>query len=374
MLLFIPPESIESSSDIKHYVSTHSVKTKKESIKDERITDSRDALMLEACHDAAFICNTNGVIKSANNAATTMFGHQTNEMIGMDITSLYKRGDELIREAITNIETLKTGLCVSIEGIKKDREEFPTRTSIGLTQFEEGSLIIVFSGDLTVEKKQKDLIAQEKKNNENLLLSILPSSVAARLKRKENEISDSIDSCTCFFSDMVGFTAMSSNMSAPSLVKLLNSIVNELDDLTFHHKIEKIKTIGDAYFCVGGLQSGDVKHAERVVRFALDAIKSVKSVTNGGIQIRVGVNTGSIVAGIIGKSKYCYDCWGDTVNLASRMESTGIPGKVQMTRSTYERVYDVFKNIHERLDVEVKGKGSMITYILEPTFEELIVG
>jgi class 3 adenylate cyclase len=182
----------------------------------------------------------------------------------------------------------------------------------------------------------------EKKNNETLLLSILPSSVASRLKRGETCIADQLDDVTCFFSDMVGFTKMSSTMTATDLVTVLNRIVVGLDDLCVANNLEKIKTIGDAYFCVGGLNN-DPDHPEHTVRFGLQAIKSVRELSGGEISIRVGCHTGPVVAGVIGRNKFAYDCWGDSVNMASRMESTGVANRVQISRQTYERVHDIFK-------------------------------
>jgi guanylate cyclase 2F len=129
--------------------------------------------------------------------------------------------------------------------------------------------------------------------------------------------------------------------------------------------LEKIKTIGDAYFCVGGLHSmgGENEHPADIVRFGLAVLRDVELITEGAIQIRVGAHTGPIVAGVIGKSKFAYDCWGDTVNMASRMESTGIPGRVQISRDTYARIHDQFQ-FEERNDIEVKGKGIVTTYLV----------
>jgi class 3 adenylate cyclase len=167
---------------------------------------------------------------------------------------------------------------------------------------------------------------------------------------------------------MVGFTKMSSTMTATELVALLGDIVNRFDELCIFHEIEKIKTIGDAYFAVGGLHNSHKDHPEKIIRFGLDMIKSLDKY-NGKIEIRVGVHTGPIVAGVIGRSKFAYDVWGNTVNIASRMESNGIPGRVQCTRATYERAYDCFL-FEERKNVFVKGQGEMTCYLVTAEKEE----
>ncbi|EFC37957.1 predicted protein [Naegleria gruberi] len=153
---------------------------------------------------------------------------------------------------------------------------------------------------------------------------------------------------------------------------MLNSIVNGFDVLTEKYELEKIKTIGDAYFLVGGLHNSQSDHPERVLKFAIDAFGVIhqynknKVVETEDINIRVGINTGAVVAGVIGSKKFAYDLWGDAINVASRMESTGVPGTIQISRSTYERVFDLGYEFEER-EIEVKGKGSVKTYLMKKT-------
>ena len=159
-------------------------------------------------------------------------------------------------------------------------------------------------------------------------------------------------------------------MQPTDLVKMLNSIVNGFDVLTEKYELEKIKTIGDAYFLVGGLHNSQSDHPERVLKFAIDAFGVIhqynknKVVETEDINIRVGINTGAVVAGVIGSKKFAYDLWGDAINVASRMESTGVPGTIQISRSTYERVFDLGYEFEER-EIEVKGKGSVKTYLMK---------
>ncbi|KAL0483827.1 adenylate cyclase [Acrasis kona] len=360
MLQYIPQHNLDGIEELKSFVMTHNTSVKK---KEALKTGQGDKLAaaLEACNDAAIICTHDGTIQEVNSSAIKMFSYEQAEFVGRNIREFFI-GSE-ISEILVQIVDHNTKASKELSGVKKTKEEFPVKVNLGVTHFGKATVVMCFCSDLTLEKKQRDLIAQEKLNNEKLLQSILPAHVSSRLKKKDNNIADRIESCTVFFSDMVGFTSISSNMSATNLVKLLNSIVNTLDDLCKHHSIEKIKTIGDAYFCVGGLTPGDNTHAERVVQFAVDALKAVHNVTSNSVEIRIGIHTGPLIAGVIGKSKFAYDCWGDTVNIASRMESTGIPGKIQITRDTYERVHDLF-SFEERDGVVVKGKGTMTTYIL----------
>ncbi|EFC48304.1 predicted protein [Naegleria gruberi] len=171
---------------------------------------------------------------------------------------------------------------------------------------------------------------------------------------------------------MVGFTAWSSKLQPSELVHILNSIVTGFDKLTEIHLIDKIKTIGDAYFCVSGLHScKSSDHPERMLKFAIEIMSFLKNINTSNqtlINVRIGMHTGDAVGGVIGFKKFAYDLWGDTINTASRMESTSLPGRIQISRSTYGRVYDLFE-FEERL-IEVKGKGECQTYLLKEKHHE----
>ncbi|MDD2816471.1 MAG: adenylate/guanylate cyclase domain-containing protein [Thiotrichaceae bacterium] len=206
----------------------------------------------------------------------------------------------------------------------------------------------------------------EQDKSEKLLLNILPKPIADRLKRGERVIADSFPEVTVLFSDLVGFTQLSAGVSASQLVEKLNEIFLAFDILTELHGLEKIKTIGDAYMLVGGLPTPRLDHAEAVADMAMDmfdAIKRINSQHNSNFNIRVGIHTGPVVAGVIGKNKFNYDLWGDAVNIASRMESHGIPGSVQISEATYKRIQDKF-NCESRGLIDIKGKGQMHTYFL----------
>jgi class 3 adenylate cyclase len=209
-------------------------------------------------------------------------------------------------------------------------------------------------------------LQESQEQTERLLLNILPLSIAERLKQDTSAIAEHFDDVTILFADIVGFTPLSTRIKPAELVNLLNEIFSNFDELTEKHGLEKIKTIGDAYMVVGGLPVPKPAHAEAVAQMALDmqgAIAHFQAKYSEQLQIRIGINTGSVVAGVIGTKKFIYDLWGDAVNVASRMESSGVPGKIQVTEGTYERLKERYE-FEKRGQVDVKGREEMTTYWL----------
>ena len=210
-------------------------------------------------------------------------------------------------------------------------------------------------------------LEEERQKSEKLLLNILPSSIAERLKANEGVIADYFEDATVFFADLAGFTKMSAKIKSPQkLVIILNEIFTEFDKIALEYKLEKIKTIGDCYMLAGGIPVTDQDHTERVAKAALKMLSVFKEIqANWDIEvdIRIGIHTGSVVAGVIGTNKFVYDLWGDTVNTASRMESHGEKGKVNCSTRVYEILKDKFEFI-DRGELEVKGKGSMRMFFL----------
>jgi len=212
----------------------------------------------------------------------------------------------------------------------------------------------------------EEMLRREQEKAEGLLLNILPKAIADRLKKSDSHIAEQFDATTILFADIVGFTPLSARMSPIELVNLLNRMFSKFDKLAEKHGLEKIKTIGDAYMVAGGLPVPRDDHAEAVAQMALDMqfeINRFQADMGESFQIRIGINTGPAVAGVIGLKKFIYDLWGDTVNVASRMESSGIPGRIQVTATTYEILKDKFL-FEKRGAVLIKGKGEMITYWL----------
>jgi len=213
------------------------------------------------------------------------------------------------------------------------------------------------------ERLYVQLVEQEEARADRLILNILPEHIAERLKTCETLIADHIDDASVIFADLVGFTTYAAQRSPNQVVSLLNDIMTSFDELTLTHHLEKIKTIGDAYLAAGGLTEGsNDDHLASTVKMAFDMLRSVEQLGDG-IALRVGIHIGPVVAGVIGRHKFSYDLWGDTVNIASRMESHGEPGQVQVTQIVRDRLSDRF-DFESRGPQKIKNRGAMNTYFV----------
>lgn len=213
------------------------------------------------------------------------------------------------------------------------------------------------------EQTQKALRLEQQKS-EQLLLNILPKAIVDKLKQLQGSLADRFDDVTILFADIVNFTPLAAQISPLDLVNWLNHIFSEFDRLAEQHRLEKIKTIGDAYMVVGGLPLPRADHPEAVMEMALAMQEVAQRITRQDgqtFQLRIGINTGAVVAGVIGIKKFSYDLWGDAVNIASRMEAQGTPGKIQITEETYQRVKHLY-DFDQVSQVMVKGRGTLTTY------------
>ena len=211
----------------------------------------------------------------------------------------------------------------------------------------------------------ENLLEQEHERSEKLLRNILPEQVATRLKTQPGSIAEMSPSVTILFADIVGFTGIASSMQPTHLISILNDVFTKFDELASKYGLEKIKTIGDAYMVAGGIPIAMENHTEAVANMALAMQESISSFRFNDItlQTRVGFHTGPVIAGVIGRNKFSYDIWGDAVNIASRLESHGEAGKIQVSKDVYTTLKDKF-TFEERGEITIKGIGLMETYFL----------
>jgi len=215
----------------------------------------------------------------------------------------------------------------------------------------------LFLGDLAEAERQ---LATANGRLEELLENMLPASISRRLRREGRTFADAFNECSVLFADIVGYTSLSESL--PNVVDLLDAIFSRFDDLTERGSLEKIKTIGDAYMVAAGIPEARADHAAALADLALAMQTAITEFP--GLQIRIGINSGAVVAGVIGKKRFIYDLWGDTVNIASRMESQGMSGEIQISETTRALLPPHFV-CEERGEIQIKGKGSMRVFLLK---------
>ena len=274
---------------------------------------------------------------------------------------------------IAPILRLRDDLIAAGDALSKNRAQ-PDFYSLSVKRDDElGEVMVAFNQmfrrvykEIAQRQAAEEILRAEQEKSERLLLNILPETIADRLKQGQSNIADGFTEVTILFADIVGFTEISSRTSPQELVELLNKIFSAFDYLTDRYGLEKIKTIGDSYMVAGGLPVSCANHAESIAEMALEMQQEIMQFTDESgqpLQIRIGINTGPVVAGVIGTKKFIYDLWGDAVNTASRMESQGLPGKIQVSDSTYQLLCDKYV-LDGRRTIEIKGKGEMTTYFL----------
>ncbi len=262
-------------------------------------------------------------------------------------------------------DDLREGLMNAVRGGQRDRVDLLSADrayELLAVDVPEFGFINVYGTDVTAVR-QLELLHRE---NTRLLLNILPEPIADRLRRGEQLIADRHDDVSLLFADIVDFTGISSRMDPAELVTTLNDVFSVFDGLVEASGLEKVKTIGDAYMIVGGMPVWEPDHLERMASLALALASEVDRQADGrglGVRFRIGIHSGPVVAGVIGTKKFIYDVWGDTVNVASRMELTGEPGRIQVTAAVETRLRDRFE-LEPRGVFDVKGIGPMATYFL----------
>jgi PAS domain S-box-containing protein len=336
-----------------------------------RIAQEKYHSIVENAMEGIFQSTPSGGYISANPALAKLYGYDSPEELMSDITNisqqLYVDAERRLEfvaamEADNAVSGFESMVC------RKDGRRIWVSENVRAVRDAKGELLY-YEGtvsDITERKLAQEALKFQQEQSEKLLLNILPKPIAERLKAKQSTIADSFADVSVLFADIVGFTELSARMSPTELVKRLNVIFSHFDQLAEKYGVEKIKTIGDAYMVVGGLPMPRDDHAEAIAQMALGMqakIAKLSADTGEKLAIRVGINSGPVVAGVIGVSKFTYDLWGDTVNVAARMEATGFAGRIQVTDVTYELLKDKYL-LERRGVIQVKGKGNMMTYWL----------
>ncbi|KAH3745207.1 PAS domain S-box protein [Pelomyxa schiedti] len=364
MLLMVPGYVIDETLEIKGFLDTGKYGNYEERMK-KMLFDSQKKTeqILQAAADAIVLYNTRSLkIEVFNMAAERMFGYTKDEIIGESVQILLHDGVPVSKDSSEMVAKHKSG------------NEFPVLLSKSETSSEEGDISALFIRDVRNIRAYQNLIDQ----NEILLFKILPQNIALRLKSQFAQsntlssqlIADYHESVTILFADIVKFSQWSCNVEPQTLVTLLNNLVCSWDVLAIKRKVEKIKTIGDCYMAVCGCPDPHSNHALAMVQFAINmtnALTIFNKMNKTNVQIRIGINSGSVVAGVIGLSKVIYDIWGPAVNLASRMESSGIPNTIQISETTYNLLDPDERPIFKpRGEIEVKGGEKVNTFLFTP--------
>ncbi|HEY9669051.1 MAG TPA: adenylate/guanylate cyclase domain-containing protein [Coleofasciculaceae cyanobacterium] len=304
-----------------------------------------------------------------NPAFERITGYSAAEVLGYNCRFL--QGKKTSQPAVAQLRAaIKAGehCTVTLLNYRKDGTLFWNELTISPIYDDDNTLthFVGIQADISARIRAEQALRLEKHKSERLLLNILPKSITEQLKQFQGSLAQQFAEATILFADIVGFTPLSAQKPPLELLNLLNQIFSVFDRLAEKHGVEKIKTIGDAYMAACGLPVPKENHAEAIAQMALDmqqAIGQFYTQQGESFQIRIGINTGPVVAGVIGIKKFSYDLWGDAVNVASRMESSGVPDRIQVTAATKERLQDKFL-FEERGAIVIKGKGKMITYWL----------
>ena len=336
-----------------------------------RIAEQRYHSIVENAIEGIFQTKPSGRFISANPALPKIFGYSSPEELMASIKDISRqvyvnpnRRDEFIAaiqadNAVFGFESQIYRKDGSVIWVSENARA--VRDSTGALLYYEGTI-----SDITTRKVSQEALRYQQEQAEQLLLNILPEAIAQRLKRYPSTIADTFEAVSVLFADIVGFTEFSARTSPTELVLVLNLIFSKFDQLAERHGLEKIKTIGDAYMVVAGLPTPRPDHAIAIAEMALDMQAEMVRIgedTGEAFKLRIGINSGPVIAGVIGIKKFVYDLWGDTVNIASRMESQGVDGAIQVTAATYELLRDKYL-FEERGVISVKGKGDMNTYLL----------
>ncbi|NJN88009.1 MAG: response regulator [Leptolyngbyaceae cyanobacterium SL_7_1] len=334
-------------------------------------TEATYRSIFENATEGIFQVGVNGRYLSANPALAQIYGYSNPQELIASMTDisqqLYVRPGRR-QELEVYLKEYGSISDAESEVYRKDGTQIWIAENIHVVHDDSGQFLY-YEGtvrDITSRRHMEMELRQERLRAEHLLVNVLPFQIAQRLKSGHQGIADSYENVSVLFADLVDFTTVSAHISPRKLVTLLNQIFSTFDHLAEKHGLEKIKTIGDAYMVAAGIPEPRVDHATAIAQMALDMQQAIANHTRpdgSPFQLRIGINSGSVIAGVIGSKKFIYDLWGDTVNIASRMESTGEPGRIHVTQDIYNQLKHEFL-FKPRGMTTVKGRGVMMTYWL----------
>lgn len=366
-----------SEKDLKKDLSTignidinFSKKQEIESLIQEQ--NKRFQVICSSKNDAIITSDETKRILFWNRGAEFIFGYSSDEVIGQPLTliipnELHQRHNEGIERMNQGKKPRVLGKVLELKAVKKGGEEFPIELTLGSWDNDGKRYYSGIIRDITEKKKSEGIILNEKKKSDELLLNIFPKQVADELKSSGKATAKKYENVTILFTDFEDFTSLASSISPGKLVKELNEIFSRFDDIIEAFQMEKIKTIGDAYFAVCGLPEKNKDHAIQCIEAAKQMFKYLEERNKKNEikwKMRAGIHSGSVVAGVVSKKKYAYDLFGDTVNTASRMETNGEVGRINISETTYELIKGKY-NCFFRGPINAKGKGNLNMYFVE---------
>jgi len=369
----LPPHFVVSNSSLLDAVLE---RTSEKNL--DKMTTSMSVIHMS--RDAVVCLSRAGSIEIVNTAVSVLFGYKPEQLLGQSLLTLLPENTST--ELYRHIDLMRNGECgltfdCSVLGIADDEHKIPCHAVlIGSSENNSStaSSFVVVIRDETVLQKQREDAENAKKQSEHLLYQILPRDIVMRLNQGESDISFSVPSATVIFIDIVKFSDYSSTLTPSQIMENLSIIFSTFDSICAKYSmITKIKLIGDIYMAAAGLfcpNEQPSSHAKQVIHFGLDilvALDDINSQLDSNLSVRIGVNTdGPLIAGVLGTDKPVFDIIGDTINVASRLQSTAIPGTIQISQSTYELISNLAFNIEKRGEIELKGKGKRMAYIVRP--------
>jgi len=373
LLKHAPPLALVNSKQIMHLLLN------KRSNHKENI-NSVEQVILKDSHDGIMCTGQNGVIEVCNPAVTELFGFTPEQLLGQPITTLFEQSEA--SEIEKQMDLMRTGQSTEYyQGHTKCVTDHETTvpvkiTILALTGSRSNNIesFALFLRDETLVIQHQEEAEQAKAQSEKLLFQILPRDIVFKLNRGEKDISFVAQSGTIIFIDIVRFSDYAATLTPEQIMANLSIIFSAFDTIAVKYPlIYKIKLIGDVYMAAAGLfnpEANPVQHAEQTIRFGLDVIQELEEINvklNSNLAVRIGVNTGGpIICGVLGTDKPVFDIIGDPINVAARLQSTDVPGRIQIPQSVHELIAGLNFEIEERGEVFLKGKGKTMAYFVRP--------